>query len=150
MGIDYHLTLGGDISLQRVAELVGPELTADTPEFPDDLPRYSADLTEQAGYSVSVYRGQHGYCDAEDDDGSQWEWEPDVYVNVSFRMSKNDESEAGTPNMVAAVGRVLAGVTQDAALILNDNWLLLTRVDGRLRKHRPAWWNNYNLNDAIS
>lgn len=149
MGIDYHLTLGGDVSLQRVAELVGPQVIADRRESPDDPPRYSADLTEQAGYAVSVYGGRHGYYDAEDDDGSQWEWQPDVYVNVSFRMSKNDESEAGTPSMVAAVGRVLAGVTQDAALILNGNWLLLTRVGGRLRKHRPAWWNNYDVHDVV-
>ncbi|MGW0435513.1 SitI3 family protein [Micromonospora sp. NPDC003197] len=148
MAIEYRLTLAGDISLREVAELAAPEATEESSLA--GYPRlFSADLYEQLGYAVSIYAGSHGYYDAEDDDGSQWEWEPEEYVNVGFRMRKNDLSDKGTPNMVAAVARVLDGRPEDAALVLNGNWLLLTRFDGVLRKRRPEWWNNYGVGELI-
>ncbi|MGC4810431.1 SitI3 family protein [Micromonospora sp. DT228] len=56
------------------------------------------------------------------------QWEPDV--NIVFHMLKDDTSGRAVPDMVAAVDRLLASRPEDAALTLNGNWLLLTRVAG--------------------
>ncbi|NBE85302.1 SitI3 family protein [Micromonospora rubida] len=148
MAIEYRLTLADDIPLEQVAELAAPEGVEEStlPGYPRLL---GADLQSKSGYTLSIYGGSNGYYDAEDDDGSQWEWEPAKYVNVVFHMPKDDPSGRATPNMVAAVARVLASRPEDAALVLNGNWLLLTRVAGALRKHRPSWWDNYGINDAL-
>ena len=148
MAIDYRLTLAGDMPLEQVAELAAPEGVEESalPGYPRLL---GADLKNTSGYTISIYGGSNGYYDAEDDDGSQWEWEPDAYVNIVFHMPKDDPSDRATHDMVAAVARVLAGRPEDAALVLNGNWLLLTRVAGALRKHRPAWWDTYGLNDVL-
>ncbi|MFE9874379.1 SitI3 family protein [Micromonospora sp. NPDC005686] len=144
MGIEYRLTLAGDIPLEHVAEIAAPGNVEEStlPGYPRLL---GADLGDESGYTVSVYAGRNGYYDAEDDDGSQWEWEPDTYVNVVFHMLKDDTSGRAVPDMVAAVDRLLASRPEDAALTLNGNWLLLTRVAGVLRRHRPSWWNTYGL-----
>ncbi|MEV0611066.1 SitI3 family protein [Polymorphospora rubra] len=147
MAIEYRLTLEGDIPLEQVAALAAPEAT-EAPASPEAPRLFTADLYERYGYAVSVYAGRNGYYDAEDD-GSDWEWEPETYVNVSFRMAKNDPSEKGTPNMVAAVARILAGQPEDAALVLNGNWLLLTRVIGAIRKSRQSWWTTYDADKFI-
>jgi hypothetical protein len=65
-------------------------------------------------------------------------------------MRADDLVDKGIPNMMAAVARVLAGRPEDAALTQNGNWLLLTRVGGTVRKHRPTWWNHYGLDGLIS
>ena len=142
MAVEYRLTLAGNIPLEQVAELTAPDGVEEStqPGYPRLL---GADLAHTSGYSLSIYAGSNGYFDAEDDDGSQWEWEPATYVNIVFHMPKDDSLRAATPNMVAAVARVLAGRPEDAALVLNGSWLLLTRVAGTLRKHRPAWWDNH-------
>lgn len=148
MGTEYALTLAGDVTPESVAALVAPE-AIEVQGLPADERLLSADLDERYGYSVSIYAGVHGYYEAEYDDGSPWIWEPDRYVNVGFRMWKNDPSDRGTTNMVAAVARVLACRTEDAALVLNNNWLLLTRVTGSTHKHFPTWWDNYNVGHLI-
>jgi hypothetical protein len=82
--------------------------------------------------------------------GSTWEWEPDSYVNVTFSMGKDDQVDKGTPNMLTIVARVLDCRSEDAALILNGNVLLLTRVNGVLHKHnRATWWNHYDFANQI-
>ncbi|KIR64595.1 MULTISPECIES: SitI3 family protein [Micromonospora] len=148
MAIEYRLTLAGDIPLERVAELVSPEGFEESalPGYPRLL---GADLQDTSGYTVSIYGGSDGYFDAEDDDGTQWEWEPDRHVNLVFHMPKDDPSGRSVPDMVRAVARVLAGRPEDAALVLNGNWLLLTRIAGILRRHRHAWWDNYGINDIF-
>ncbi|MFD1324587.1 SitI3 family protein [Micromonospora sonneratiae] len=148
MAIEYHLTLAGDIPLEQVAALAAPE--AIEAPAPPGYPRLlSADLEESRGYTVSITSGSHGYYEAQDDDGSQWEWEPEAYVDATFRMSKNDLSRYGVPNMIAAVARVLAGRTEDAALTLNGDWLLLTRFGGELRKHNVATWYDENYDNIF-
>ena len=49
------------------------------------------------------------------------------------------------------MARVLEGRPEDAALLLNGDVLLLTRVDGVLRKHnRATWWDHYGfVNDVL-
>ncbi|NLU78901.1 hypothetical protein HCA58_11035 [Micromonospora sp. HNM0581] len=144
MAIEYRLTLAGDIPLEQVAALAAPDGVEESalPGYPRLL---GADLTHTSGYSVSVYGGSNGYFDAENDDGSQWEWEPGTYVNIVFHMPKDDPAGRAAPDMVAAVARVLAGRPEDAALVLNGNWLLLTRTAGTLATHQPEWWNSYGV-----
>ncbi|MFY1700216.1 SitI3 family protein [Micromonospora sp. WMMA1923] len=148
MGIAYQLTLATDVPLQQVAGLVASDGFEEStePGYPALL---SADLTTQWGFCVSILGGVDGYVDAEDD-GTQWEWKPDRYVTVIFDMARNGPSETATADMVAATGRVLAGMPQDAALVLNNNWLLLTRAAGRVRQHRRSWWHAYGLVEALT
>ncbi|KXK62667.1 hypothetical protein AWW66_07010 [Micromonospora rosaria] len=148
MGIDYRLTLAGDIPLEQVAVLVAPEGSCTSTDA--GHPRLlTVDCTTERGFGVSVFAGSNGYFDAEDDDGTPWEWEPDRYVNVIFDMA-NDQPDTATADMVAAVARVLADRPEDAALVLDNNWLLLTRTAGMLRTHRPTWWDNYGLADIFT
>ncbi|AYF30452.1 hypothetical protein CSH63_23985 [Micromonospora tulbaghiae] len=147
MSIGYRLTLAGDIPLRHVADLAAPDAAETPTPAADQL--LSADLYEERGYLVSISSGRDGYYDAEDDDGAYWEWEPEEYVDISFDMRTDDMADKGVPNMVATVARVLAYRAEDAALVLNGNWLLLTRVGGTLRKHRPQWWAHYGVDDVI-
>ncbi len=65
-------------------------------------------------------------------------------------MAKNDATDKDVPNMVASVARVLADRTEDAALVLNGAWLLLTRLDGKLRMHHKSkWWVHHGVQDLI-
>ncbi|GAB2955544.1 hypothetical protein GCM10027280_50010 [Micromonospora polyrhachis] len=138
MSINYRLTLAGNIPLEQVAEFAAP--TAVETSTLSGGRMLSADLSDQLGYAVSITAGSGGYYDAEDDNGEQWVWEPDPYVDVNFHMRKDMLAEKGTLNMIKAVGRVLAARPEDAALVLNGNWLMLTRVGGELRKHNVADW----------
>jgi hypothetical protein len=147
MSIGYRLTLAGDFPLRHVAEIAAPD-AAETPT-PAGNQLLSADLYDERGYLVSISSGHNGYYDAEDDDGAYWEWEPEEYVDVSFDMRTDDMVDKGVPNMVTTVARLLAERPEDAALVLNGNWLLLTRVGGTLRKHRPQWWAHYGVDDLI-
>jgi hypothetical protein len=53
--------------------------------------------------------------------------------------------------MLTIVARVLEGRSEDAALLLNGDVLLLTRVGGALRKHnRAELWDHYGFaNDIV-
>ncbi|MEW2383671.1 SitI3 family protein [Micromonospora sp. NPDC047707] len=147
MSIGYRLTLAGDIPLRHVADLAAPDAT-ETPT-PAGHQLLSSDLYEERGYLVTISSGRNGYYDAEDDDDAHWEWEPEVYVDIGFDMRTDDMADKGVPNMVTTVARVLADRPEDAALVLNGNCLLLTRVDGTLRKHRPQWWAHYGVDDPL-
>ncbi|WP_460808628.1 hypothetical protein [Micromonospora zhanjiangensis] len=94
---------------------------------PEKDPDYLIEGAE--GSYVDIYGGENGYYDADGGDGSQWEWEPGDYVDVNFGMQKFFR-------------------TEDAALVLNGNHLLLTRVNGVVSKHNLSWWENYGLADA--
>ncbi|MGI5211817.1 SitI3 family protein [Plantactinospora sp. CA-290183] len=149
MAIEYRLTLEGAIPLDQMAEYVmlNPTDRAVPAEMPGLL---SADLRDRQSFTLIVRHGRDGYYEA-DDDGSDWAWELDVYVNLTFRMAKEGDAETGVRNMLEAVSRLLAGRPEDAALILNGDVLLLTRSSGVLRKHRrELWWNRYGfVNDVI-
>jgi hypothetical protein len=147
VAIEYRLTLAADIPLEQVAALAAPNATESSSPAGNRL--LSADLIDECGYSVSITSGSHGYYDAEDDGGAAWEWEPDRYVDVNFRMSKNDPTDRGTPNMASAVARILAGRPEDAALVLNGNYLLLTRVNGAVRKHNLTTWYDKDYDSIL-
>lgn len=109
MAIEYRLTLASDVPLEDVARLAAPEATERLTHTGKRM--LTADLDDERGYVVDITSGSNGYYDAEDD-GSQWVWEPDAYVDVDFRMRKDTLAEKGIPNMLAAVARVLAGRTK--------------------------------------
>jgi hypothetical protein len=140
MATEYRLTLAGNTPTVDVAERALP----DPDERPVGTPQLlTANLYERYGFEVVVRAGQKGYFDAESDSGL-WEWEPETYVTVNFRMEKNADSDRALVNMLLAVRRVLLTGSEDAALVLNGNWLLLNRVDGVLVKHRrDKWWKSY-------
>ncbi|MER5338292.1 SitI3 family protein [Micromonospora sp. NPDC002717] len=137
MSISYRLTLAGDIPLEQIARMAAPGAT-ETPT-PAGNRLLSADLSDECGFVVSITSGTHGYYEAEDD-GGLWVWEPETYVDVGFHMRKDALTEKGRPHMLRTVGRILADRSEDAALVLNDNWLMLTRVDGTIRRHNEADW----------
>ncbi|GAB3154547.1 hypothetical protein GCM10027290_49240 [Micromonospora sonneratiae] len=138
VSIDYRLTLAGSAPLEEVAELAGSDFVERGTLTGRRM--LSADLFESCGYVVDITAGSDGYYDAEGDGGSLWVWEPERYVDIDFHMRKDALAEMGTPNMLMAVARILAGSAEDAALVLNGNWLLLSRVGGILRKHNVADW----------
>jgi hypothetical protein len=138
MAIEYQLTLAGDIPLEQVAELAAPGATETSTLSGGRM--LSADLNEECGYVVDITSGSHGYYCAEDDGGSLWQWEPEAYVDVSFYMRKDTLTDKGKPNMLAAVARVLAGRNEDAALTLNGDVLMVTRVGGTVQKHNADGW----------
>jgi len=146
MATHCRLTLAGTASPEQVAERALPD--------PDDRPTgtpqlLAADLYDRYGFEVTVRAGENSYYDAESDNGL-WEWEPATYVAVTFRMEKNADSDRALVAMLLAVRRVLQSGPEDAALVLNGNWLLLTRRDGVVVKHRrDKWWNNYAATNEL-
>jgi hypothetical protein len=53
-------------------------------------------------------------------------------------------------SQLEAVNRLLATGSEDAALTLNGELLLLIRVDGVVRKHnRARWWDHYAFANRI-
>ena len=55
-------------------------------------------------------------------------------------MRKDTLTDKGKPDMLATVARVLSGMAEDAALTLNGDVLMLTRVAGTVRKHNTGGW----------
>ena len=149
MAVEYRLAIAGDIPLDRVVEHAVPGVVG-RPLPAEAAGRLSVDLSDRLGFTLIARSGRDGYYEAEDDGGSRWEWEPSTYVNVTFRMAKQDDVDTGVRSMIAAVSRVLTRQTEDATLILNSEVLLLTRFTGSLRKHhRALWWDHYGFVDDI-
>ncbi len=147
MSTEYRLVVNGDTPVEQIAERAFP----DPVECPTGTPPLlAADLYERRGFDVTVRAGHDGYLETESDNGV-WEWEPRSYVAVTFRVEKNADPGRAIVNMLTVVGRLLDTGQEDAALILNGDYLLLTRFGGVLVKHRrAAWWENYaDVNDVI-
>jgi hypothetical protein len=146
MAIEYGLTLGGDTNAQEVAERALPVPAKSPPEI---APVLSADLRESHGFAVTLLAMERGYIEAESDDGL-FEWEPENYVAVGFRLNKDADREWAVLNMLTIVWRVLATGDEDGALVLNGDLLVLSRLDGVLVKHhRDGWWNSYPAANAV-
>lgn len=148
MSVSYRLTLAGDIRLEDVAALVAPDATEGRTR--SGARTLTAARYEDLGYVVDIIGGTHGYYEADDDGGSLWVWEPNVYVDVSFHMLKDTLLERGEPNVMKAVAHVLAGRTEDAALVFNGNTLMLTRFAGELLVHNAAQWYNHDYDHILA
>ncbi|MEV4639146.1 SitI3 family protein [Actinoplanes sp. NPDC049548] len=146
MAIEYRLTLAGTTQFEGVAERALPD--------PGERPvgtgsPLSVDLFRDLGFAVFVATGRNGYLDVESDEGP-WEWEPDFYVSVTFRMDKEADPQWKVANMLTVVRRVLDTGSEDAVLVLNGDYVLLTRFGGELVKHRrEGWWTSYAAADSI-
>jgi hypothetical protein len=146
VAIEYALTLAGETPVDQVASRALPEPAERPTGAP---PLLAADLYERYGFVVTVLAGRDGYVDVLAD-RDRWEWEPESYVSVDFRMGNEAEPEWAIVNMLRCVRRVLDTGTEDAALALNGDVLLLTRLDGVLAKHhRGSWWAAYPGADAV-
>jgi hypothetical protein len=147
MALEYELTLAPATSVEEIARRALP----DPAERPTGTPPLlSAGLVERYGFGVTVLAGLEGYVEAATETG-RWEWEPAAYVSLTFRMDKFADPSWEVTNMLTIVRRVLDSGTEDAALVLNGNELLLTRFDGESAKHgRHDWWQTYaGANDLI-
>ena len=149
MSVEYRLALAAATSVEQVAEHALPG-ALDRRALSPYGSLLAGDLHEEQGFGLSIRAGHDDLYSGEDDDGSWWEWEPGEAVNLTFDLG-DDSIEKGIPNMLDAVARVLERQPGDAALTLNFDLLLLTRVGGVLRKHnRARWWDHYGfVNDII-
>ncbi|MEV6850467.1 SitI3 family protein [Actinoplanes sp. NPDC051411] len=146
MAIEYGLTLAGDTTAEQVAVRALPVPVQRPPEI---APVLSADLRESHGFTVTLLATKHGYVEAESDDGL-FEWEPESYVAVGFRIDKDADREWAIVNMLTIVWRVLATGDEDASLVLNGDLLVLSRLGGVLVKHhRDDWWASYPASNAV-
>lgn len=141
MAVEYRLILAGDTPVNQVAERAFPE-AGDRPT--GTAPRLAADLKEKYGFDVTVVAERDGYFDLETDDGS-WEWEPESYVRVEFRLDKFADARWAVTNVLTVVGRLLDTGPEDATFDFNGDILLLARRGGELTKHRRGtWWERYS------
>jgi hypothetical protein len=145
MALEYRLTLAGTTPLEEVAARALPNVEERPIGTP---PLLSANLFERYGFLLTVNAGRDGYFDAESEDG-RWEWKPEAYVAVGFRMDKFGEFQWEVINMLTVVRRVLDTGPEDAAFAFNGDVLLLARFDGVLVKHRQAWWHSYPGADQV-
>jgi hypothetical protein len=140
MALEYRLVLAGSTPADQVAERSLPD-PAERPAGPGPL--LSADLVDKYGFLLTVRAGQNGHVEVEADDGV-WVWEPKEYVSVNFRLDKSADPQQPVTNTLKVVRRILGTGSEDAALVLNGDVLLLTRLDGVLREHhRDTWWAHY-------
>jgi hypothetical protein len=152
MALEYRLILAGENTPEEVAAraVLDPD---DRRRLTPSGPVFSADLYERLGFELTVAPARNAYYEAQGDpDTDLWDWEPGPHVRITFRVDKDpDRMEVSVRNVLEIVARLLALVGEDAALILNGDSLLLTRVAGVVRKHRRAtWWSSYlDANEII-
>ncbi|WP_051799071.1 SitI3 family protein [Catenuloplanes japonicus] len=159
MGIEYRLSLAGRRSSAAVAARAMPELAPGLSSAGSSSAGLSsAGLVGADLLSVDLYRS-HGFCltivsrDRGLVDLGPDGWELGAHTTVSFDMEKNvefDRSAQSLRTMLTVVGRVLETGAEDAALVLNGDVVLLTRVAGTLVKYRRAdWWDHYSGLHAV-
>ena len=146
MATEYTMTLAGDLPVAKVAERAFPEAGERPIGIP---PRLSADHKEKHGFDVTILGGRDGYLDLDTDDGS-WEWEPESYVRIGFRLNDAGDARWAVANLLTVVRRVLDTGPEDATFDFNGDILLFSRHDGRLTKHRrDTWWNRYDAANQL-
>ncbi|MDP9796612.1 hypothetical protein J2S43_005124 [Catenuloplanes nepalensis] len=154
MGIEYRLTLAGDIPSEALAARAMPE-RADRPAgIPGGPPALlGAALYESHGFYLTIVPTDRASVAAVDDDDELRMWDIGRNSMVSFDMDKFDSDEDTARAIVAmlsTVRRVLESGTEDAALTLNGDWLLLNRIDGVVRRfNRTRWWAHHDVDDLI-
>jgi hypothetical protein len=146
VALEYRLTVAGDTPVNLIAERAFPLAT----ERPTGIaPRLAADHKKTYGFDVTIAAGRDGYFDLEADDGS-WEWEPESYVRIEFRLDKQADARWMVTNMLTVIRRVLDTGTEDATFDFNGDLLLFARRDGELTKHhRGTWWERYSPGNQL-
>jgi hypothetical protein len=147
VALEYDLILIGGNTVEQVAERAFP-ITEERPTGAPPLLR-SADIRDQYGFTVSVLRRQVGYVAVESDNG-MWEFEPDAHVALTFYLDETADLDWSIANMLTVARRVLDSGNEDALLILDGDYLLLTRFGGSIVKHRrTTWWDHYPEADQV-
>jgi hypothetical protein len=147
MSLSYRLTLAGDATADEIAERAFPN--------PNEQPSrsgalLSVDLYDSYGFGVTVRTGRNGYVDAGADDIGQWEWKPDPYAALSFDVDDDIDRKQLATNLVTVIKRILSTGPEDAAFVVNGDYLLAARFDGRLVKHNhDRWWSYYPEADQV-
>lgn len=133
MALDCDLVMVGASDAARVLERACSALPTRAPVQRLENGTLVVDLFASYGFVLSAYARQRGYAEA-DADGERWEWELGQHVFLGFRFDK--QVERGTPRaaMLQIVARILATGSEDVALTLNGNVLLLRRENGRLER----------------
>jgi hypothetical protein len=146
MALEYRLTLAGDVPAEEVARRTLP---IEAEPSPETVPVVHANLRTAHGFTVTIRNGKNAYVSA-DSEGRLWEWEPESYVSVVFRVSKEADHEWAVVNMLTIVRRALHTGSEDAAFVFNGDLLLLTRTRGVVTKHhRDGWWASYPATNAV-
>ncbi|HET6479743.1 MAG TPA: SitI3 family protein [Actinoplanes sp.] len=147
MAIEYEITLAGGTPGVVVAERAFPDVNERPAGTP---PVLVATLSDRCGFVTTVLSGGSRYIEVLGDNGN-WEWEPEPYTSVMFRMDKLPDSDWQVRNMLVVVRRVLDTGAEDAAFFVNGDILLLTRLNGVVVKHRrDKWWAIHKgANDII-
>ncbi|BCJ41080.1 hypothetical protein GCM10010168_46220 [Actinoplanes ianthinogenes] len=142
MAIEYRLIVATRNPVEDLANRAFPDPDEHMSGTP---PLLLTDLNEKYGFGVTAYAGRDGYLEAEADNG-MWEWKPSAFVRFTFHMNKKASLGPSLRAMVGVVERVLDSGAEDVSLDLNGNWLLLTRIDGVVTKHKQAdWWDVHGL-----
>jgi hypothetical protein len=146
MSLSYRLTLAGSVTADQLAERAFPDLE----NRPSGTgPILFADLYATHGFGVAVRTGRNGHVDAGTDDGD-WEWEPDPFAAVSFDIDDLTDRQRLAVNLVTVVRRILETGPEDAAFVINGDYLLVSRFDGRIVKHsHDRWWSYYPEADEL-
>ena len=146
MSLEYRLTLAGTVPIVEVAARAFPD-PADRPAPDEDGKTLSADLDDRYGFTADLITTTGRYYSAPPeagDDFEYWEWEPAVSVDLTFRFTwDGDRFPAAFRAVVTAIAQVLASGTEDAAIMVSGDTVLLTRVNGVVTKHDRGWWEHY-------
>jgi len=146
VALEYRLILAGETPVNQVAERAFPE--------PGDRPtgvasRLTADHQQKYGFGTTIATGRDGYFDLEAD-GESWEWEPESYTRVEFRLDKSADPLWAVTNMLAVIRRLLDTGPEDATFDFNGDLLLFVRRNAELTKHRRAtWWERYSAGNQL-
>jgi hypothetical protein len=151
VGTEYRLTVSGPTPVGQVAERALGDPRVPLTPLKHVL---TADLRATHGFSLSAYEVRDGYFSAagETEGADELEWEIPIGVSVNYNLVKDPDPQARAEQAVlASVAHVLATGTEDLTLLLNGNYLLLTRVGGIVHKFsRDTWWNTIpRANDVI-
>lgn len=146
MATEYELALAGPTPGEVVAERAFPD-PAERPV--GTAPLLVSALDDRYGFVATVKSGRSRYVEVVGDDGN-WEWEPEPYTSVMFRMDNTSDVDHQVAGMLAVVRRVLSTGSEDAAFFVNGDILLLTRLNGVVVKHRrDKWWAAHEGADQI-
>jgi hypothetical protein len=149
MALEYRLTLAGPVPMDEVAARAFPD-PADRPAPDDESGEIlAANLHDRYGIVVIISTYERSYYSAAAEAG-QWEWEPEISVDLAFEMTKDaDRFAVALRHAITASARVLATGTEDAALMLSGDMLLLTRHNGVITKHERGWWEHHTWANEI-
>jgi hypothetical protein len=139
MALESELVVAGQIEPTRLLERAGQRGLAGAPVQRLGNGTLIVDLMAQTGFLLSVHGAAHAYVEAASG-GSVWVWEPSPCVRLGFRFDKEFDPSVSRAAMLHMVAQIVASGSEDLALTLNGDVLLLRRVQGRLERCQAGFW----------